>query len=137
MPGMSKAQPTESASILVVDDDPEIVTMLSTRLTKRGYRVTTASDGHRAIELAKKDRPDLMLLDVMMPGKSGWEVARALKQDPATQGIKIVMVTAIGEQVNEITSPLYGADAHVDKPFEFDRLEKVIIGLVGRPGQAG
>ena len=136
MPGMSKAQPTESASILVVDDDPEIVTMLSTRLTKRGYRVTTASDGHRAIELAKKDRPDLMLLDVMMPGKSGWEVARALKQDPATQGIKIVMVTAIGEQVNEITSPLYGADAHIDKPFEFDRLEKVIIGLVGRPGQA-
>ena len=133
MPGMSKAQPTESASILVVDDDPEIVTMLSTRLTKRGYRVTTASDGHRAIELAKKDRPDLMLLDVMMPGKSGWEVARALKQDPATQGIKIVMVTAIGEQVNEITSPLYGADAHVDKPFEFDRLEKVIIGLVGSP----
>ena len=137
MPGMSKAQPTESASILVVDDDPEIVTMLSTRLTKRGSRVTTASDGHRAIELAKKDRPDLMLLDVMMPGKSGWEVARALKQDPATQGIKIVMVTAIGEQVNEITSPLYGADAHIDKPFEFDRLEKVIIGLVGRPGQAG
>ncbi len=136
MPGMSKAQPTESASILVVDDDPEIVTMLSTRLTKRGYRVTTASDGHRAIELAKKDRPDLMLLDVMMPGKSGWEVARALKQDPTTQGIKIVMVTAIGEQVNEITSPLYGADAHIDKPFEFDRLEKVIIGLVGRPGQA-
>ena len=133
MPSMSKAPPTASASILVVDDDPEIVTMLSTRLTKRGYRVSTANDGHRALELAKSERPDLMLLDVMMPGKSGWEVARALKQDPDTQGIKIVMVTAIGEQVNEITSPLYGADAHVDKPFEFDRLEKVIIGLVGSP----
>ena len=133
MPSMSKAQPSGSASILVVDDDPEIVTMLSTRLTKKGYKVSTASDGHLALELAKKDRPDLMLLDVMMPGKSGWEVARALKQDPTTQGIKIVMVTAIGEQVNEITSPLYGADAHIDKPFEFDRLEKVIIGLVGRP----
>ena len=127
---MSKA-PTAPASILVVDDDPEIVTMLSTRLTKRGYKVSTANDGHRALELAKRDRPDLMLLDVMMPGKSGWEVARALKQDPATQGIKIVMVTAIGEQVNEITSPLYGADAHIDKPFEFERLEKVIISLVG------
>jgi len=120
------------ASILVVDDDPEIVTMLSTRLTKRGYKVSTASDGHRALELAKRELPDLMLLDVMMPGKSGWEVARALKQDPVTQGIKIVMVTAIGEQVNEITSPLYGADAHIDKPFEFDRLEKVISELVGR-----
>src|SRR5678816_2313549 len=117
-------------SVLVVDDDPEIVTMLSTRLGKRGYTVTTASDGHRALELAKRERPDLVLLDVMMPGKSGWEVARALKQDPVTQAIKIVMVTAIGEHVNELTSPIYGADAHIDKPFEFERLERVIAGLV-------
>jgi len=128
---MSKDQP--AASILVVDDDPEIVAMLSTRLAHRGYKVSTASDGHRALELAKRERPDLVLLDVMMPGKSGWEVARALKQDPVTQSIKIVMVTAIGEHVNEITSPLYGADAHIDKPFEFERLEKVIGNLVGRP----
>jgi CheY-like chemotaxis protein len=118
------------ASILVVDDDPEILAMLATRLGHRGYKVTTASDGHRALELAKREKPDIVLLDVMMPGKSGWEVARALKQDPVTQDIKIVMVTAIGEQVNEITSPLYGADAHIDKPFEFERLEKVIKSLV-------
>jgi DNA-binding response OmpR family regulator len=124
---MSKQQ---GASVLVVDDDPEIVAMLSTRLAARGYKVTTAGDGHKALEIAKREHPDVMLLDVMMPGKSGWEVARALKQDVATQGIKIVMVTAIGESVNEITSPLYGADAHIDKPFEFERLEKVIAGLV-------
>jgi len=122
-------EPT-GASILVVDDDPEIVSMLSTRLTARGYKVSSAGDGHRALELAKRERPDIVLLDVMMPGKSGWEVARALKQDPITQSIKIVMVTAIGAQVNEITSPLYGADAHVDKPFEFEKLEKVISSLV-------
>src|SRR5512139_3022924 len=120
----------QGASILVVDDDPEIVAMLTTRLGHRGYRVTTAGDGHRALELARREKPDLVLLDVMMPGKSGWEVARALKQDPVTQSIKIVMVTAIGAQVNEITSPLYGADAHVDKPFEFEKLEKIISGLV-------
>ena len=124
---MSKAH---GASILVVDDDPEIVTMLTTRLGHRGYKVSSAGDGHRALELARREKPDLVLLDVMMPGKSGWEVARALKQDPVTQGIKIVMVTAIGEQVNEITSPLYGADAHIDKPFEFERLERVISGLL-------
>ena len=121
---------TKSASILVVDDDPEIVTMLSTRLTKRGYKVSTASDGHKAIETAKRERPDVVLLDVMMPGKSGWEVARALKQDPVTQGVKIVMVSAIGEKTNEITAPIYGADAHVDKPFEFEALEKVIAKLL-------
>jgi DNA-binding response OmpR family regulator len=121
---------TKPASILVVDDDPEIVTMLNTRLTKRGYKVVTAGDGNRAIELAKRERPDLVLLDVMMPGKSGWEVARALKQDPVTQNVKIVMVSAIGEKTNEITAPIYGADAHVDKPFEFEKLETVIADLL-------
>ncbi|MFT3695299.1 MAG: response regulator [Kofleriaceae bacterium] len=117
-------------SILVVDDDPEIVTLLSTRLTRRGYKVNTASDGTRAIELAKRELPDLILLDVMMPGKSGWEVARALKQDPVTQGVKIMMVTAIGEKTNEITAPIYGADAHIDKPFEFENLEAKIKDLL-------
>ncbi|MDB4958517.1 MAG: response regulator receiver protein [Myxococcales bacterium] len=122
---------TKPARILVVDDDSEIVTLLSARLAKRGYKISTAGDGHKALELAKKERPDVMLLDVMMPGKSGWEVARALKQDPETAGIKIIMVTAIGEKTNELTSPLYGADAHIDKPFEFEKLEKVIGSLVG------
>ena|SRR5438477_3408208 len=120
-----------AASILVVDDDPEILSMLGTRLAKRGYRVSSACDGNEALALAKKELPDLMLLDVMMPGKSGWEVARAVKQDPATHAIKIVMVTAIGEAVNEITSPIYGADAHVDKPFEFEKLERLIQSLLG------
>ncbi len=118
------------ASILVVDDDPEIVTMLSTRLGKRGFKITTAEDGKKALELAKRDKPDIVLLDVMMPGKSGWEVARALKQDPVTQDVKIVMVSAIGEKTNEITAPIYGADAHIDKPFEFERLERVINDLL-------
>lgn len=117
-------------SVLVVDDDPEIVTMLSTRLGKRGYKVSTASDGTKALEMAKAEQPDVVLLDVMMPGKSGWEVARALKQDPQTQHVKIVMVSAIGEKTNEITAPIYGADAHVDKPFEFEHLEKVISRLL-------
>lgn len=121
---------TKAASILVVDDDPEIVLMLNTRLSKRGYKVSTAADGHKAIEIAKRELPDVVLLDVMMPGKSGWEVARALKQDPATQHVKIVMVSAIGAKTNEITAPIYGADAHVDKPFEFEQLERVIATLL-------
>jgi two-component system phosphate regulon response regulator PhoB len=119
----------KSRKVLVVDDDPEILTMLTLRLGKRGYDVSTAGDGNRALELARRERPDLILLDVMMPGKSGWEVARALKNDPITETIKIIMVTAIGEQMNELTSPLY-ADAHVDKPFEFERLEAIVSGLI-------
>src|ERR1043166_3312192 len=126
---MSKAQP--GASILVVDDDPEIMTLLSTRLGKRGYKMSTAGDGNKALEVARREVPDVIVLDVMMPGKSGWEVARALKQDPVTKEIKIVMVTAIGEKTNEMTSSIHGADAHIDKPFEFERLEKIITGLLG------
>src|SRR5688500_2024875 len=118
-------------SVLVVDDDPEIVAMLSARLEKRGYTVHTAADGNEALAVAKRSRPALMVLDVMMPHKTGWEVARALKQDPVTEGIKIVMLTAIGEQMNEMTSPLYGADAYFDKPFDFAALEKKIAELLG------
>ena len=105
--------------------------MLTMRLTKRGYTVSSANDGHAALEVASRELPDIVLLDVMMPGKSGWEVARALKQDPTTQNVKIVMVSAIGEKTNEITAPIYGADAHVDKPFEFEHLENVISKLIG------
>jgi DNA-binding response OmpR family regulator len=121
---------SKSASILVVDDDPEIVTMLTLRLGKRGYKVSSAEDGNKALVLAKRDKPDLVLLVVMMPGKSGWEVARALKHDPVTEHVKIIMVSAIGEKTNEITAPIYGADAHVDKPFEFEKLERVITELL-------
>lgn len=117
-------------TILVVDDDPEIVTMLSLRLGKRGYEVLTAIDGNQALETARKAHPDLVILDVMMPGKNGWEVARAIRQDPTTEAIKVVMLTAIGEQVNEMTSPLYGADAHIDKPFEFEQLERTLQTLL-------
>jgi DNA-binding response OmpR family regulator len=118
-------------TVLVVDDDPEIVTLVSVRLAKRGYRIVTATDGNEALEQARRERPALIVLDVMMPGKNGWEVARALKHDPVTEHMKIVMLTAIGEQVNSITSPLYGADAFIDKPFDFTVLEKTVAELVG------
>jgi DNA-binding response OmpR family regulator len=123
----SKAQ--AGANILVVDDDPEIVALLTTRLTHRGYKVSSASDGHRAVELAKRERPALIILDVMMPGKSGWEVAKDLKHDPVTKDIKIVMLSAMGK-TNELTAAINGADASLDKPFEFDELERIIKSLI-------
>ncbi len=121
----------QALTVLVVDDDPEIVSMLAARLGGRGYQVLTAADGLEALAEAKRSRPALIVLDVMMPHKTGWEVARALKQDPVTEGIKIIMLTAIGQQMNEMTSPLYGADAYFDKPFDFSALEKAITDLIG------
>jgi DNA-binding response OmpR family regulator len=119
-------KPKAKPRILVADDDPEILTLIGMRLKQRGYDVLEASDGEMALEQARQNRPDLVVLDVMMPQKNGWEVARELKQDPTTEGIGIVILTAIGEKMNELTSPLYGADEFIDKPFEFDRLEKAI-----------
>jgi DNA-binding response OmpR family regulator len=128
---MTKAAGSVAAKkILVVDDDPEILGMLDIRLGKRGYHVISAADGEQALEQASKEKPALVVLDVMMPRMNGWEVARALRQDPATHDIKIVMLTAIGAQMNEMTSPLYGVDAYLDKPFQFAELEKTIDDLL-------
>lgn len=127
---MTKAGSRAPKKILVVDDDPEILGMLDIRLGKRGYHVISAADGEQALAQARKEKPELVVLDVMMPRMNGWEVARALRQDETTQDIKIVMLTAIGAQMNEMTSPLYGVDAYLDKPFQFAELEKKIDELL-------
>src|SRR6476620_10407149 len=117
---------TKKSVVLIADDDPEILTMLGIRLAKKGYQILEAADGNQTLELAHKHHPDLVLLDVMMPGKNGWEVAKELRSDQVLSNVGIVMLTAIGERVNEMTSPLYGADDFVDKPFDFEALEKKI-----------
>ena len=119
-----------TARVLIVDDNPANRKLLEVRLTTEYFEVLTESNGPDAIAMCEKSMCDIVLLDVMMPGKSGWEVARALKQDPVTANVKIVMVSAIGEKTNEITAPIYGADGHVDKPFEFEHLEGVISKLL-------
>src|SRR3954471_1233758 len=117
---------TKKPVILIADDDPEILTMLGIRLSKKGYQVLEAVDGNQTLNLARQHHPDLVLLDVMMPGKNGWEVAKELRSDETLKNVGIVMLTAIGERVNEMTSPLYGADDFVDKPFDFEALETKI-----------
>ena len=121
--------------ILIADDDPEILTMLGIRLSKKGYQVLEAVDGNQTLNLAHKHHPDLVLLDVMMPGKNGWEVAKELRAADEFSNVGIVMLTAIGEKVNEMTSPLYGADAYVDKPFDFSDLEKKIKDVLSERAQ--
>lgn len=126
------AKEKAKAVILVADDDPEILSMVSIRLKKRGYEILEAIDGTQTLAIAREKKPDLIVLDVMMPGKNGWEVARELRHDDATKDIGIVVLTAIGERMNEMTSPLYGADEFVDKPFEFAELEKKIAATLDR-----
>jgi DNA-binding response OmpR family regulator len=125
----------EQPMILIADDDPQIRSMLSLRLINLGFNVIQAKDGAEALQLARDHRPDLILLDVMMPNMNGWEVARAVRQDPALRDVAIVMLTAIGARINELTSPQYAVDDYVDKPFEFSALEKKIrAALANRNG---
>ena len=118
------------ATVLVADDDVEILSLLTRKLRRMGLTVLEASDGEDALRLARQERPDLVVLDVMMPGMSGWEVCRALREDGVLSGVGIIMLTGIGERLNEMTSPLYGADDHLDKPFDFDELEHRVTALL-------
>ncbi|HTA91374.1 MAG TPA: response regulator [Polyangiaceae bacterium] len=125
--------PKESKPVvLVADDEPSTVAMLSSHLRTKGYTVLEASDGDQAWELAHEHLPNLVLLDVMMPGMSGWEVCRKIREAVSLAHTGVIMLTGIGENLNEMTSPLYGADAYLDKPFEFSDLDQKISETIER-----
>lgn len=116
--------------VLIADDDVTILGMVSRHLQSTGHRVIEANDGRAALALAQKERPDLIVLDVMMPNMTGWEVCKALREDDRFAETKILMLTGIGDRLNELTSPLYGADDHLDKPFEFETLKAKVAALL-------
>lgn len=118
--------------ILVADDDFQILSLVAGRAKKLSSNIVEAHDGEEALALAKEHRPDLVVLDVMMPGLSGWEVCRAIREEEGLEGTRILMLTGIGERLNEMTSPLYGADDFLDKPFDFDELDGRMRALLER-----
>ena len=109
-----------AARIAYVDDDMELRTVVSQFLEEEGYEVLLAADGEEGLGLILEERPDMVILDVMMPKQNGWEVAKSLRSHPELSELPILMLTGIGATLNEMTAPLYGANAHLDKPFEFD-----------------
>jgi len=104
-------------SILIVEDEEESQELVAYNLQKEGYRVSRAGTGEEALRRAAADVPDLILLDLMLPGIDGLDVCRRLKRDPATQGVRIVMLTAKGEEADIVTGLEMGADDYVTKPF--------------------
>ena len=113
----------ERPRILIADDDPEIRRILAAHLSTMHCDLTEAVDGEQALEKVITDKPDLVILDVMMPELNGWEICKYIKTNDDYQHTGVVMLTAIGATVNELTSPIYGADEFIDKPFDFDELE--------------
>jgi two-component system alkaline phosphatase synthesis response regulator PhoP len=103
--------------ILVVDDEKNIAETITYNLQKAGYRTITAADGKRAVELAQRELPDLITLDVMLPVHDGWEVCRMLRQDLRTKRIPIIMLTVKGDESDKIVGLELGADDSLTKPF--------------------
>ena len=119
-------------SILIVEDDNNIADLLRLYLEKEGYQATIAADGTQGIDLYRKLRPDLVLLDVMMPGVDGWGVLRAIRQDSQTP---VIMLTAKGETTDKVSGLKQGADDYITKPFDMKevlaRIEAVLRRAAG------
>ena len=103
--------------ILVVDDEEDILELLKFNLSREGYEVSCAASGEEALSQVRSKTPDLMVLDLMLPGIDGLEVAKSLKEDPETKNIPIVMLTAKGEEADIVTGLELGADDYITKPF--------------------
>ena len=109
--------PTEGERILVVDDEPDIVALVVYHLAKAKYRVSSATSGSDALALAKRERPALIVLDLMLPGMSGFDVLDQLRADPDTASIAVLMLTARKDEPDRIRGLELGADDYLTKPF--------------------
>ncbi len=112
--------------ILAVDDDADILTLVRYNLEKEGFKVSTAESGEEALEKARKDKSDLLILDLMLPGMNGLEVCRLLKSDSATRNMPVLMLTAKGEETDIVVGLELGADDYLTKPFS----PKVLVARV-------
>jgi DNA-binding response OmpR family regulator len=105
--------------ILVVDDEPLITESLEYSLKQEGFQVVVAHDGHQALDLAQEEAPDLIVLDIMLPGMDGWETCRRLRQEST---VPIIMLTARGQEIDRVLGLEMGADDYLAKPFSFREL---------------
>jgi CheY-like chemotaxis protein len=120
--------------VLIVDDEPHIVLSLEFLLERAGYETVTAADGDQALAMVRQARPDVVLVDIMMPRRNGYEVCAAIKADPETRAIPVVMLTAKGQQVEVLKGLELGASAYVTKPFgNAEVLEAIRAVLAARP----
>lgn len=122
-----------SKKVLIADDEPNILISLEFLMQREGHSVSVARDGDEALAAIRKERPDLVLLDVMMPGKSGFDVCQAVRADPDLAGVRIVMLTAKGRDTDLAKGTALGADAYVTKPFSTHELAARVRELLGLP----
>ena len=130
------AAPAAGERVLVVDDEADIVALVAYHLAKSGYRVSTASTGIDALEAARRERPALVVLDLMLPGLSGYEVLEQLRASEATRDIAVLMLTARREEQDRIRGLTLGADDYLTKPFSPQELVLRVAAILRRVGAA-
>jgi DNA-binding response OmpR family regulator len=118
--------------VLVADDDEDILGLVSFRLERSGYEVAAAKDGEEALRLARELSPALVVLDVMMPRLDGYEVARRLREDEATRGIPVILLTALAQEADVARGFESGADDYLRKPFSPQELAARVQAVLGR-----
>ena len=118
--------------VLIADDEPNIVVSLEYLMKREGHAVSVARDGREALAAIRRERPDLVLLDVMMPAMSGFDVCQAVRADPALAGVRILMLTAKGRDTDLAKGTALGADAYMTKPFSTQELAARVRELLGR-----
>jgi CheY-like chemotaxis protein len=118
--------PMSEVPILVVDDDPDSLEVVRTYLEAKGYRVATAANGQEALARLKEVHPTVMLLDVMMPGMDGWEVARVVKNHPQFSDVRVVMLTARSDFSDKQEGLRAGADDYIVKPVQLEDLGSTV-----------
>ncbi len=119
--------------ILIVDDEPDVLRLTSLRLEKLGYEILTASNCEEALAAIQKEKPDLVLLDLIIPVTYGTELCRRVKNDEKYRETSIILYTAHGEFMNEQKAKRCGADDYIAKPFDSDELTKKIERLLAEP----
>jgi CheY-like chemotaxis protein len=122
--------------VLVVDDEPDVLLLCRLNLQQRGHEMLEASDGSKALELAKERHPDVIVLDLMLPGISGYEVLEALQRDEETTDIPVLVLTAKSLRADRDRSHGLGATAFLTKPFLPNELCEMVDSLTGRAGSA-
>jgi DNA-binding response OmpR family regulator len=123
-----------SASILVADDEPNIVLSLEFLLKQAGFRVRTVADGEAALAAIAQEPPNLVLLDVMIPGRDGYAVCQAIRSNPAWRDVRIIMLTAKGGEIQREKGLSLGADEYVTKPFSTRELVDRVRRMLERRG---
>lgn len=122
--------------VLVCDDEPYIVESVSYVVKRAGFEILIAEDGDTALATARREKPDLVFLDIMMPGLSGDEVCRRLKSDPATRQAYVVILTARGQEEDERRAMEMGADEFMTKPFSPRKLKARLLSVLGEPSSS-